>query len=158
MTRHAGGRPPKFSEASRAITVTLPDRTLEQLSAVNEDRAKAIVEAVEALVGGDPGIHQRVEVIEVERGTGIIVVPEIPSLRRIPWLRTVKLAPMRHLLVIVSGTPIERVELELGDLLEDCRESAPHEVPLLSKLRELFGRLRKGERISKGEMLFVAMK
>lgn len=157
MLRHAGGRPPKFGEASRAVTVTLPDRTLEQLGGINEDRAKAIVEAVDAAVGGSSESRRCVEVIEVERGTGVIVIPSIPSLRQIPWLRVVKLAPMRNLLTIVSGTPIEKIEIALGDLLEDCRTSAPRDVRLLEQLREVFGRLRRSERMSKAEMIFVAM-
>ena len=43
------GRPAKFAEPSRPVTVTLPERILDLLAAVDSDRAQAIVKAVEAI-------------------------------------------------------------------------------------------------------------
>jgi hypothetical protein len=44
------GRPPKFRESRRPVTVTLPETTLARLAAINTDRAQAIVKAVGAAV------------------------------------------------------------------------------------------------------------
>ena len=43
------GRPAKFAEPSRPVTVTLPERILDLLAAVDSDRAQAIVKTVEAI-------------------------------------------------------------------------------------------------------------
>lgn len=155
MQRHAGGRPPKFSEPSRVVTVTLPDRTLEKLHRLDPDRAKAIVGAVDAATGGRADAPQAVEVADVEVGIGLIIVPELPCLARIPWLRMVRIAPGRHLLAITSGTPVEKVELALMDVLEECRRSSPAEVPWVERIRELLSKSRRKGRTSKAEILFV---
>ena len=42
VEKHPGGRPAKFAEPSRPVTVTLPERVLQLLAAVDADRAKAI--------------------------------------------------------------------------------------------------------------------
>ena len=47
-SKSAGGRPPKFDEPRRPVTVTLPKRTLSALAALDADRARAIVKLVDA--------------------------------------------------------------------------------------------------------------
>ena len=49
VEKNRGGRPAKFAEPSRPITVTLPERVLNLLAAVDPDRAKAITRLVDAL-------------------------------------------------------------------------------------------------------------
>jgi hypothetical protein len=156
-TRRAGGRPRKFREPSAPVTVTLPDRTLEQLRSIDEDRAKAIVKAVDAVMGTGSGPARAVEVIEMAPGTGVVVIPPTRSLATIPWLNMIEIAPARHLLTIVPGTAIEKVEVGLLDLLEDAKSSAPHEVPTLEALVEKIRGLRRGKKISVAEILFVAV-
>src|SRR3972149_10641897 len=152
--KHPGGRPPKFTDPSHPITITLPDRTLDQLPRIDADRAKAIVKAVDRVLGrgawGGRPLRQG-QLVEIAPGASILVVPSNRSLRRLPWLRMIEVAPTRHLLAIVPGTPIERVEVALLDLLENARSSDPDEVDLLEVLRETIGTLRRGERISKAE-------
>jgi hypothetical protein len=154
-SKHPGGRPRKFSEPSQPVTVTLPDRTLAQLRSIDEDRARAIVKAVDQTVGRGTRPSRRVEVVEMSPGMGILVVPGSRSLRSIPWLRMIEVAPMRHLLAIVSGTPIEKVEVALLDLIDNAKISVPDEVELLRMLREKIGDLRRGQRISKAEILVI---
>lgn len=151
-----GGRPTKFKEPSRPVTVTLPERTLDQLGRIDNDRAKAVVKAVDAVVGGGCGAPHA-EVIEMAPGTGVVVIPPNRSLRTIPWLKMIEVAPARYLLTIVSGTPIEKVEIALMDLIENAKHSAPEDVPMLETLREKIGQLRRGEKISMVEILCVAM-
>lgn len=151
------GRPPKFLEARRPVTVTLPERTLASLGAIDRDRAKAIVKAVDSLVNNGRKSRYRLDVVEVAPGTGVLVVPLIRGLDRIPWLHLIELAPMRHLIAIAAGTPIEKIELALTDLIELDREMAPNDVPLLEALRNQLRHMRRDARISKAEILFVAM-
>jgi hypothetical protein len=155
--RTPGGRPPKFKEPSGPVTVTLPKRTLDQLRSIDDDRAIAIVKAVDAAVGSGRGHALQIEVIEVAAGAGVVVIPANRSLHTIPWLKTIEVAPGRYLLTIVSGTSIEKLEIALLDLIENARKLAPDEVPMLDALQEKIRQLRRGEKISKAEILFVAV-
>lgn len=156
MPEHARvGRPPKFKEPSGPVTVTLPERTLAQLRQIDEDRAKAIVKAVDALAGPAAAQPPGGEVVEVAPATGVMLIPAYRSLRALPWLKVIEVAPSRYLIAIESGTPIEKIEVGLMDLLDKARLSAPDEVPMLKALRDRIGRLRRGNRISKAEILVI---
>jgi len=90
----------------RPVTVTLPERTLARLAAVDNDRATAIVKLVDsALPRRTAGA--RFDVVEVAPGAAIILVDRAAPLRKIPWLKLAELSPGRHLLTVVPGTPIE---------------------------------------------------
>ena len=146
----AGGRPPKFKEPRRPITVTLPERTLEKLNAIDEDRARAIVKAVDGmsqLEMEDP------EIVEVAPGISILIVPPSKMLKEVPWIRMIEVSPMRFLLTILPGTTIEKIEVGLSDLIEDAKIAAPAEIPFLEKLKLHFTQLRRGDSITKAEIL-----
>jgi hypothetical protein len=155
--RGFGGRPPKFTEPSGPVTVTLPNRTLGQLQSIDRDRAKAIVKAVDTVVERGVARSQHAEVVEMAPGTGVVVVPPSRSLDSISWLKMIEVAPARFLLTITPGTPIEKVEIGLMDLVEDAKVSVPEEVPMLEALRGEITRLRRRERLSIAEILFVVM-
>jgi hypothetical protein len=153
------GRPPKFDEPSRPITVTLPERTLEQLASLGPDRAKSIVAAVEHLVGGGsaetPWDEPQLDVIDMAPGVGVLVLPWNGLLAGIPWLRLIAIGRGRYLLTVPSGTPIEKLEVVLMDLIAQARMGGGAEVELLEELRELIGDFRRGECLSKAEILVV---
>jgi hypothetical protein len=150
----AGGRPPKFDEPRRPVTVTLPERTLSQLAAVDVDRATAIVKLTDSALRASSG-RSFVELVEVAPGSAIIVVPPSRCLRRIPWLKLAELSPGRHLLTIVPGTPIDSLEVAIFDLLESLPASEEHERKILDELRRLIGAGRREQNITKYEMLYV---
>lgn len=149
------GRPPKFNEPSRAVTVTLPLRTLDLLQTIDQDRAKAIVKAAKVAAGTDAQNAAHCEVVEMAPGVGLLVVPPSRTLRSISWLRMIEIAPARYLLTLLPGTSIEKVELSLIDLVETARRIAPQEAPLIEELRQHVRHLRRGEKITKAEILFV---
>ncbi|MBI3986934.1 MAG: hypothetical protein HY343_08450, partial [Lentisphaerae bacterium] len=93
--KQSGGRPRKFDEESRPITVTLPNRVLDLLATIDRDRAKAIVKVTEAAIAKAWQGNKRMELVEIERGTAVIVVGPSPSLASIPWLRLIEIAPAR---------------------------------------------------------------
>lgn len=147
------GRPPKFAEPRRPITVTLPERTLSQLESIDPDRALAIVRATEAFAGlGRPALKD-VELIEISPGKAMIFVGPIPSLRRIPWLQTLETAPGRNMLIIRSGTAVDSLEVEIFDLLEKGPAMGADERSMLEALRGMLGNLRRSQRISKAEII-----
>jgi len=147
------GRPPKFDEPCRPVTVTLPERTLEGLAAVDRDRARAIVTLVDSVLRQD---GSAVEVVEVAPGAAIILVPPSRSLLQIPWLKLAEVKPGRYLLTIAPGTAIATLEVAILDLLEGLEPGEDYERRTLEELRQLIGTSRRQEKISKFEMLYVA--
>lgn len=150
----ASGRPPKFDEPRRPVTVTLPERVLRHLAAVDSDRAQAIVNVTEAALDRNRTGPRQVELIDVAPGKAVIVVGPCASLRRIPWLQLVAIAPGRNLLIIPSGTAVDSLEVAVFDLLEHLPVADEAERPLLLELREQLGILRRDGRISKAEIIF----
>ena len=150
-----GGRPRKFSEASRPITVTLPKRTLKLLESVNSDRALAIAKAVDTATVAPNSEHGPASLVKIDARTAIIVVGPSKCLRTIPWLRLVEIAPARYLLSIPSGTPPERLELAITDLLSGLAEGDAYEHELLETLRRQFANLRTNLSMTKSEIILV---
>ncbi len=150
-----GGRPPKFCEPSRPVTVTLPDSTLRKLESVSDDRAKAIVKCVDAVVGTNDPSNKQVELVEVGAGKAIIIVGPSKALRTISWLRLVELAPTRFLMSIPSGVTTETLEVTIQDLIAESKDQPHQEQALLKDLSELFRHHRRTSTVSKGEMIFV---
>jgi hypothetical protein len=149
------GRPPKFKEPRRPITVTLPESTLARLAAIEPDRARAIVKATNAAMPADAKGRKPVELVEVMPGLGIIVVGPSRYLQKIKWLRLIELAPLRFLVTIPTGTAVDSLELELVDLLQSVKPDEEWEKPLLEDLRDLMRNLRLEGKLRKAELLFV---
>ncbi len=158
IRKAGGGRPPKFRESRKPITVTLPERVLRALELVNPDRAVAIVKCVEAVIGTGSKGRSSVELVEVLPGKSLIVVGSCRSLRQLEWLRLVEIAPARFLLILPAGMPVERLEVELNDLLDDLGPAEVDERALLARLREIVVQQRRQKTVSKAEMLFVDVK
>jgi hypothetical protein len=152
------GRPPKFEEPRRPVTVTLPESALAQLTAIDSDRAKAIVKATRAALPVEAKLEKAVELVEVLPGLSIIVIGPSRCLQKIRWLRLVELAPLRFLLTIPSGTAVEALELAIIELLQNLKSYENWERSLLEALRDLMRRLRTESKLSKAELLFVETK
>ena len=151
----AGGRPRKFAEESRPVTVTLPERTLRQLAAVNRDRARAIVQVTEVVVGAKEEGFPPVEVIEMSKGKSLIVVSECECLNGLPWLRLISIAPGRHLLTLEPGTSLESLEIALLDLEARDPPLSDRETAVVRGIRECMTSHRRLRRMSKAELIFV---
>jgi hypothetical protein len=149
------GRPPKFQQRGRPITVTLPESTLSRLAAIDPDRSRAIVKATDAALASQVDGVSLPELVEVAPGIRVILVGPTRSLRRIEWLRLLEIAPLRHLLIIPSGASVDSLELAVIDLLENLEDDDPVERETLEKLRRLIGTLRRGAEVSKAELLLV---
>jgi len=119
---------------------------------VDQDRARAIVKLVEILDErqADP---EGVELVEVASGKGVLIVGPSCLLRKMPGLHLVEVSPLRHLLVLDSGTSVELLEVSLMDMLSDLAEGNTHERRLLKKLHRELNRLRREGRITRGEII-----
>ena len=149
------GRPPKFAEPSRPVTVTLPVRILDLLATVDSDRAQAIVKTVEAVLAPRKTPPPPVEKVLVAKGRSLLLVGNSQYLRRLPWLRLIAVAPGRHLISIHSGTTVETIELGLQDLLEGIPARAGAERKLVGTLLRMMRGSRRTQSTKKEEILFV---
>jgi len=154
-TKNSPGRPPKFNEASRPITVTLPERTLQQLAAIHDDRARAIVKAAATTTRVHSGKAPSVEVVEASTGQAVIVIGPSRSLRQINWLQLAEIAPSRFLLIVPSGTAMEKLEVAVGDLLEHLPPSETYEHELLTELHAILRLRRRQQDLTKAEILLL---
>lgn len=153
--KHAGGRPPKFKEPSRPVTVTLPERTLERLAAIDADRAKAIVKATGMMAPQEEQAKDLVQVVEVMPGTGIILVGSSRRLKQIPWLRVVEVSPHRNLLVLPKDMSADSLEVALQDLMESIPANETREHRLIAELHRCMRMFRRDHTVTKAEILFV---
>lgn len=150
------GRPPKFQGPRRPVTVTLPERTLLQLAAINEDRARAIVKITDAVAGGGRRRPSPVELVEMSPGKSLIVIGPSQALKRIPWLKLIEIAPARYLLTIPPGTAVESLEVALHDMVNDPNvQHDEREHAILHELITLIGHQRRTKRMSKAEILII---
>lgn len=154
-TRSKGGRPRKFAEPSRPVTVTLPDTTLELLAMIDRDRARAIAKA--ALVAGGTTNTEVADVEESNAGNGraLIIVRPNRYLRQLDCISLLEISPGRSLISIPPGTPSSIIEVGLRDLLESVPKAEVRERSMLEKLAAIFRRSRQSNAMSKEEILII---
>jgi hypothetical protein len=114
------GRPRKFNEPSRALTLTLPESVIAALHAVNHDLSRAVVCLTQPEVARRPRLAAelatfgRRAVITInpsralEERTGVVLVP---------------LTDGRALISFDESMTPERLELKLRDALDEDRLS-----------------------------------
>ena len=152
-----GGRPAKFDEPSRPVTITLPDRILARLAEIGDDRAKAIVKAVETvLAGGSCGpAPEPVGELSVAKDESLLVVARSRLLASVPWITMIGIAPGRHLISLQDGATIEKLEVTLGDLLDSNPDASEGERKILRTLLSRIRTPRRNQAIRKEEILVV---
>lgn len=151
-----GGRPAKFDEPSRPVTITLPDRILDCLKEIDADRALAIVKAVEAVLGhASPSRNEAVRELRFDKNEKLLTIADNGLLRSIPWLTMVEIAPGRHLLSLKKGTSIEKLEVTLCDILDAQPNAAPSERRTLERLVECIRTPRRNRALRTEEILVI---
>lgn len=155
--KKGGGRPPKFTEPSQVITLTLPESTLRELQYVDPDRGRAIVKLAKRAVRSNGATQPLVEIVEMTPNTGLIVIGSSHVLRQIPFLQLVEVAPARYLLAVERGYDFKSLEIAIRDVVDDVPEHEKQERDLIIQLLEHIKRLRKTERVRTAEILFVTL-
>jgi hypothetical protein len=151
----SAGRPPKFQEDRRPVTVTLPTRVLDILTAINPDRAHAIAELANAA-------HRKlrdsapVEIVKVAPHRGLIVVMESAALRSIEGLRLIEIAPGRFLITADESLSVESLEVQIQDRIEEGNWD-PGDIELLKKLFSQIRHQRRRKAVSKEELLIISI-
>lgn len=152
-----GGRPPKFAEASKPVTVTLPISILERLSQIDGDRAKAIVKATLSALGDtktSPNLF--VHELPINAGENLLVVADNRFLRQIPWLTLIEVAPGRYLLSLKGGVSLEKLEVTLGDFIDDPADATPCELEQLRHLLDCLRTPRRNRGVRTEEILVIS--
>lgn len=112
----------------------------------------------EAALRQTPGTPPMVEIVEMAANTGLLLVGPSEALRRIPFLHLVEVAPARFILALDPGNDFKILELAIQDALEDVPEEDLRERELIGLLLEKIKHVRKSERVSMAEILFVKLK
>jgi len=150
------GRPPKFREPRHPVTMTLPERILDQLAEIDPDRSRAVVKVTEAVLGIDQRHFKPVELVEMAPGKFLIVVGPSKALKNIYWIKLIEIARTRYLVTFPSGTPIEALEVALRDLFRNPElKKNKREIAVLKELLNLIGHQRRAQRLSKSEILII---
>ena len=149
------GRPPKFMEDRRPVTVTLPLRVLDILKSVDPDRARAIVKLANEAGRGMSG-RKPVEIAEVAPHRGLIVVADSAALRSIEGLRLIEIAPARFLITVKANLSVESLEVQIHDLIEE-ESGSSEEIALLQELLRQIRHQRRSRAVSKEELLIVSI-
>jgi hypothetical protein len=158
--RHAttrGGRPPKFDEPSRPVTLTLPESTIEGLQLIDPDRSRAIVKLTKGALRQGKFSQPLVDIVEMAANTGLLIVGPSAALRRIPFLHLVEVAPARFLLAMEPGNDFKTLEIAIHDTLDEVDSDDKRERGLLMELLQNIKRLRQGRRVSMAEILLVTL-
>lgn len=152
--RNTGGRPPKYNEPSRPVTVTLPESTLRQLELVSPDRGQAIVKLTRHLTERKE-TAETVRIVDVGQKSGLILVGPSPTLEKIPFLHLVEVAPARYLLAVENGHDFGSLELAIQDLVDANAIESDSEKHLIQDLLTTIRRLRRTQQASHAEILLV---
>jgi hypothetical protein len=155
--KKSGGRPAKFAEPSRPVTVTLPESTLKGLQHIDPDRGLAIVKLTQAALGKEGNGQPLVEIVEMASKTGLLVIGPSKFVKQIPFLYLVEIAPVRYLLALEPGHDFTSLEIALNDLLEVIPASEVRDRELIEQLLGHIKKLRKSERVSLAQVLFVKL-
>jgi hypothetical protein len=160
VSKKSIGRPPKFHGPSRVVTMTLPDATLRDLAAIDQDRARAIVEATRIAAalrrggGGEAGASP-VAVERVASGTALITVPFSRLLAAIPGLALIEFQPGRYLVVVEPGRELPDVEIAVLDALDRIEEAGGEERAILEGLLGQLRAVRRSARARTATIILV---
>ena len=137
------------------MTVTLPEATIKRLRRIDRDRGTAIVKLTEDAMKTGGRARAMVEVIEMTAGTGLLVVANSPTLRGIPFLHLVEVAPMRFLLSLEPGHDFQSLELAIVDALDTVPGAQTSERELITQVLEQIRKARQEKRFTMAEILMV---
>jgi hypothetical protein len=114
--RRARGRPRKFAEPSRAVTLTLPEQIIAALSGIDPDLSRAVVRLAQADVAHQP--HAPAELASFGR-SAVIVVNPTRTLEDRTGVTLIPLSDGRALISFDDAMTAARLELSVRDVLED---------------------------------------
>ncbi len=110
------GRPRKFAEPSRPVTLTLPENVIEALEGIDHDLSRAVVRLAQSKVAQRP--HAPAELVTFGR-RAVIAVHPTKTLEQRTGVVLVPLADGRALISFDESMTPARLELTIQDALDD---------------------------------------
>ncbi len=114
------GRPRKFTTASRAVTLTLPESVIDALAAIDPDLSRAIVRIAQPQLAKRP--HPPAELAAFGRRAVIVVNPS-RTLEERTGAVLIPLSDGRALISFDEPMSIAALELRIQDAIDDPRLS-----------------------------------
>ena len=138
------GRPRKFMQPSRAVTLTLPENVIAALGAVDHDLSRAVVRVSQREMTKRP--HPPAELAAFGR-FAVIVVNPTRTLEQRTGVLLVPLSDGRALISFDETMTAARLELKIEDELED-RALPPEDALVFASIRELLRETRRSKSVS----------
>ena len=133
------GRPRKFGEPSRAVTLTLPENVIAALERVDHDLSRAVVRVTQPEMTKQP--HPAAELVRFGR-LAVIVVNPTRTLERRTGVILVPLSDGRALIAFDESITPARLELKIQDELDD-RALPPEDARIFEDIRDLLREARR---------------
>ena len=138
------GRPRKFSESSRAITLTLPEHVILALEGIDHDLSRAVVRLTQPELAKQP--HPPAELVSFGR-RAVIVVNPTKTLEQRTGVLLVPLSDGRALIAFDESMTTARLELRIQDALDD--HQLPDEVALVFEgIRDILKDARRSSTVA----------
>lgn len=87
----------------------------------------------------------------------MIIVGPSTTLRSIPFVRLVEVAPLRYIIALERARGFSDLEIALNDALEDLNESEVQETAIVRELLSHIKELRKAAQVSMAEIVLVSL-
>ena len=153
VVRPRRGRPRKFAEPSRAVTLTLPERLLAALGAVDADLSRAVVRIAQSALAKRK--HPPAELAAFGRRAVIVVNPS-RTLEQRTGVVLVPLSDGRALISFDEELTPARLELRIQDVLEDPALTA-EDRGIFEGIREILKSARRSRDVTLTERHIVVL-
>lgn len=142
------GRPPKYGQPARVIAATLPQDTIDALSAIHSDLGWAIVRLVEKTGTTRPADSAAADAQLVEIGGGYSLIVVDPALvRPLTGVQVVPLSERQAFLALAPGQGMADLELAVLDHVDTLDPGAP-ERAAAERLRDQLRLWRRDDSLS----------
>lgn len=138
------GRPRKFMQPSRAVTLTLPESVIAALESVDHDLSRAVVRISQREITKRP--HPPAE-LAIFGGRAVIVVNPTRTLERRTGVLLIPLSDGRALISFDESMTAARLELKIQDELED-RALPSEDAQIFASISELLKDARRSKSVS----------
>lgn len=138
------GRPRKFAQPSRPVSLTLPEPVIAALTSVDRDLSRAIVRLAQPELAAKP--HPPAELVSFGSRAVIVVTPT-RTLERRTGVLLVPLSDGRALISFDDTMTANRLELTIQDALEEARLPAD-DAEVFRGIREILRDARRSHGVS----------
>jgi hypothetical protein len=155
MSMRTVGRPPKFAQPRRVVTVTLPEATLKDLEIIDPDRARAIVQATDLALSKERAAST-VGLLPVAPDAGLLVMPYSRALSEIDGVTLIRILPGRYLVLLEPGVSLSEAEVAVFDRLEAAETTPGEDLSVLRALLTQLRTLRRAGRTQTRHLILVS--